>query len=148
MKPRFAYLGLLCLVLLLGACGQQIKEPVAFELYAGNPALPPPNQGMSVIQGVVQPELIQLTYRTSDGLEEESGEMVLRGPEREQCLQMLRRTKLKPTNERAEGAGAFDVTLTDASGKQLMGEPENRSEWAAFAKQVAARRTASQAPAL
>ncbi|UYZ59397.1 hypothetical protein [Hymenobacter latericus] len=145
---RFAYLGLLCLAWLLGACGQQLKEPVAFELYAGDAALPPPHQGLSVIQGVVQPELIQLTYRTSDGQGEESGEMVLRGEEREQCLQLLRRTKLKPTREQAEGAGAFEVTLTDASGKQLVGVPSNRGEWAAFARQVANRREASQAPAL
>ncbi|KUG06990.1 hypothetical protein ASU33_06625 [Solirubrum puertoriconensis] len=136
------------MALLLSACSGLQKEPVAFELYAGNPALPPPHQGMSVIQGVVQPELIQLTYRTSDGEGEESGEMVLRGEERQQCLQMLRRTKLQPANAHNEGAEPLEVTLTDAAGQQLAGVPANRNEWLAFARQIAAQREASQAPAL
>jgi hypothetical protein len=131
------------LLLLLSACGQRINDPVSFELYAGNPALPPPNQGLSVIQGMVQPTAVLLTYRTADGEQEESGELALQGADREECVALLKRTRLRPAKENGE---VLELTLTDASGEQLTGTPTNGDEWAAFAKGIAQRRAQASLP--
>ena len=143
--PKYLRLSLtsLGLMSLLAACGKHVEEPVGFELYAGHAALPPPQQSISVIQGLVQPQAVVLIYSTSDGMGDESGELALQGPERQQCMALLRRTRLR---EAKEGSEVLEVTLMDASGQRLTGQPTNPEEWAAFARDIARRRAQANAP--
>jgi hypothetical protein len=134
-------LAFLWLLSLLSACGKHVAEPVAFELYAGHAALPPPQQSISVIQGLIQPQAVVLTYNTSDGMGDESGEVTLLGAERQRCLTLLRRTRL---SEGKEGSTVLEVTLMDASGQRISGQPINQDEWTAFACDIARRRAVAR----
>lgn len=140
-KKNLVILVNLCALLILsGACGLLSKiglsepkmgEIKEFQLWSGNTSLPPQYQRLVVIKGKIEPQKIIIEYSNRKGREETKKQFELTGADYEKYVQMVRNTALEKEEARS-GGGEFDVTLSDATGKNKMGSPSNGKDWGQF----------------
>ena len=121
-----------------GLTGASVGKAVEFQLYSSNESLPPQYQRVTNIRGRINSSNVFVTYSFRDKDGQAARTLTLEGEQYRRCVEMVARTRIKvvPPSERPDGAASFDVTLVDADGKNVMGEPSNRDEWAQFAEDV------------
>src|SRR5512133_3930153 len=111
------------LALLLAACSSSIGEVREFQLYDGNESLPPPAQRAIVIRGRIDSGTIILEYSRKQSSGELKQTLRIVGDDYRRALDLLQETSVHEITpgERPAGGQSFDVTLTDAKGRSIIG---------------------------
>ena len=133
-KKPFAFLLFIFAFQFVFACNG-IGEAVEFEIWSDNGSLPPPYQHEQVIRGKINPNSVIINFRDRKGENEVKRTFELTGEDYKRCVEIIRNTDLEKKVFSA-GGSSFDVTLIDRAGKNQMGVPSNRGEWAEFARKI------------
>jgi hypothetical protein len=140
LRMKLPYLLLsVAVAVCLSGCGsssgyQTLTNPVEFQLYDGNPSLPPQYQRILEITGKVRVDNVEITYRLNDKGQQIETMFKLEGNDYRDCETLINSTTIEKISNKTRpvGGSVFDVRLVDDKGKAVGGTPINRAEWEGF----------------